>query len=629
MRTKNKYILGLWSVVQVELWLFSTGCANKGIGPQGGPKDTIPPVITKMSVPNGARNVKDKSISIQFNEFILLEGSTDNIMISPPQQRPPEIKAVGKKIEIEFQEDLKDSTTYTIDFGNQIVDNNEKNSYKDFTYSFSTGNQIDSLEIYGQLINAADLNPISGVIIGLQEDLTDSAFSGKPFTRIGRTNTEGEFSIKNIKAGSYRLYALMEQSKDYCYQPGEGLAFQEELVTPYINVRTETDTIYLKDTLDADGHAIPDSVITAEYYYYEPSELLLRFFKEDRQRHYFQRALRKDAHCIQLIFGSPQDSMPRLIALRLEGDSLQQDSLWVDVMKHCIVQSNAKKDTISLWLTDSCAIRMDSIRLAMTYMKSDSLLNLVPQTDTILAIYRAPRINERTKKILEQKRLKTGLAIKTNASGKFNHFDTLCIQTPTPILQFEQDNMHLQIKKDTLWKDVAFQLALRDSTAMNLQIIADLRPNEEYQLLVDSGAIKDIYHMTSKTDKYSIKIRPKEDYATLTVFVSPFVDNAYIQLLNANDQPIRTLKAEKNGTLFSFIDPGIHYMRLFIDEDSNGKWTTGDWSKHRQPESVYYSHKKLNLRANWTFEETFDWQSIPLLLQKPSAIRKDMGTEKK
>lgn len=623
-----KFLVG--ALLPITFYLLSLhSCANRGVGPQGGPVDSIPPVIVKMTVPNGTRNVQTKKMSIYFDEYILLDGATDKILISPPQQRQPEIKAVGKRIDIEFKEDLQPNTTYTIDFDDLIVDNNEKNPLQDFSFSFSTGDNMDSLEVYGQLINAEDLNPISGVVIGLHDVMDDSVFSTRPFTRIGRTNEEGEFSIKNIHSGTYRIYALQDQSRDYLFQPGEGLAFQEETITPYMKYQNETDTIYLEDTLDANGQRIPDSVVTAEYFYYEPSDLLLRFFKEDYQRQYFKRVARKEAHVFQLFFGAPQQQLPTFTALRLESDSLMQDTAWVDFLEHSWMQTNKAQDTITFWLADSAAIQMDSIRFAMTYLKSDSLMQLQPQTDTLYAVYRAPRMTERAKKNLQQKQAKMGLDIQCNAKSTFAHFDTLALSAPTPIRSFTPERIHLQIQKDTLWEDVTCRVEKADSTGSQLYIIAGLRPDNDYQIVVDSDAVQDIYNKVNKKDEFSFHVRPLEDYATITIFLQPSTENIYIQMLNAQDQPVRQLKADPQGTLFQYMEPGVYYMRLFIDENGDGKWTTGSFKEHRQPEQVFYFPKKLNLRANWTFEETFNWQAIPLLEQKPAAIRKDAAAQNK
>lgn len=614
----------------IVLCHLSTGCANRGVGPQGGPIDSIAPVIVKSSPANGATNVQSKEVVLNFDEYVQIEGAVDNILVSPPQKHVPEIKAVGKHVSVLFQDSLQENTTYTIDFGNQIVDLHEKNPYEDLTFAFSTGQTIDSLAIFGHLIDAENLNPVSGIVVGLHEEAGDSAFHSTPFIRIGRTNAEGEFSIKNIKPGTYKLYALQDNSRDYVHQPGEGLAFYDEPITPYINSRIETDTLFLKDTLDSVGNRIPDSVFTAEYVYYEPSDLLLYLFKEDVQRLYFQRAFRKEAHAFQLIFGAPQPQLPTLSALRLEDDTLGTNTTWVNFLEHCLVQANATLDTITYWLTDSAAIRMDSIRFAMTYVKTDSVYNLVSQTDTILAVYRAPFMSERTKKAMLQKKQKTGLTLKLNSKQPMNYFDTLALVSATPLGAYSKDKIHLQmLHNDTVWTDVPFTMPSISGCMLQLPIYYNWKSDSEYRLLLDSAAISDVYGAANKEDKYSIRVRSIEEYSTIDIILQPYDPTIIIQLLNAQDKPVYEQAARPNRTTFANIEPGVYYMRLILDINGDGKWTTGSLAEKRQPEQVIYFPKKLNLRANWNFEETFGWQSIPLLDQKPEAIRKDGNAKKK
>ena len=606
-----------------------SSCANRGVGPQGGPIDSIPPSIVRTNPENGCLNYGKSTIDIYFNEYIQLDGSTDNILVSPPQQRPPEIKAIGKHIHVALQDTLQPNTTYTIDFANYIVDNNEKNPYPEYAFSFSTGDVIDSLEIYGQLINAENLNPMSGIVVGLHSDLQDSAFSTRPFTRIGRTDENGEFSIKNIHTGTYRLYALQDQSRDYIYQPGEALAFVLEPITPRIDVKVERDTIWLKDTLDAQGHKIADSIYTTEYYYYEPSELLLKCFKEDKRRIAFQRVIREKAHYFQLIFSAPQKDLPQLRALRLERDSLASDTSWVNFLDYCVLQSSVGKDTLTYWLTDSAAIKMDSIRFELTYLKTDSVYQLTPTTDTIMAVYRAPRLNA---KVLAQQRRKEaamGLQINANVNKKFNIYDTICIFSPTPLARIERDSVHLlEYINDSTTVEVPIRLQLRDSSRMAYQVIAPLRHDVDYDLVLDSAAVVDIYGKTHKKEIFIMHVRSQEEYATLTIHLATPCPNAIVQLLDAKDQPVRQLPVSGNSVLFRYVEPGSYYLRMFIDKDHDGRWTTGDWLTKRQPEEVFYFRKKLTLRANWDFEETIDWQGVPLLQQKPRAILKDENSSK-
>ena len=379
----------------------------------------------------------------------------------------------------------------------------------------------------------------------------------------------------------------------------------------------------------ADSSLIPDSIITSEYYYYEPSNLVLFYFQENKQKKYFQRALRDKAHCFTLYFAGAQDTLPQLKALRLPSDSLQQDSAWVDFTQYMLIDANPTKDTITYWLTDSAAIRMDTIRFEMTYLKSDSLYELYPQTDTIQAIYREPRLSDKARENKRKKEMSTPLAIDLKKQGTLEIYDTLMLTSATPLVRIEQDSLHLYQMVDTVRKKIAFQLQAADSSYRRFYIIFPMTQNCNYEFELDSAAAQDIYNKVNIRKKCSFNIRNIEEYASLKVILKDYDATAIIQLLDEKDTPVRTLKADPAGTTFMHLLPKKYYLRLFLDLNGDGKWTTGDWSKHQQPEPVYYCHKKLNLRANWDFEEQFDWKNIPILQQKPEEIKKDANPNKK
>lgn len=619
-----------------SLCLLLTGCANRGIGPQGGPKDTIPPVVVKETPANGSNHFKDKKIEILFNEYLQLDNVQANLLVSPPQQVPPDVKAQGKKVVITMQEDLIDSTTYTLDFGNSICDYTEKNPIRGYQYAFTTGDRIDSLEVYGQVINAEDLNPISGVLVGLHANLSDSAFSTLPFTRIARTDSLGGFGVRNLRGGQYRLYALQDLSRDYRYQPGEGLAFTDSLVVPEYQVEIVRDTIWRdtllvdNQTLDSITMGIVDSVRIVENTYVGPSDLLLWFFRENKVRHYFQRVYREEQHTIRLVFGAPQDSLPVVRALPPSAmDSLASDSAWIDPMQYALLQANPTRDTLVYWLTDSLAIGQDSIFLEMTYLKSDSAYNLVPQTDTISAIYRAPRLTAKAKEAIYKKNRERMLELRSNAKSGFEVYDTLHILSPMPIDSIWADSIGLYEKVDTVYKSVPFTLQPTDSVPLGYLVVARLEQGKSYELRLDSGAVRDVYGVANKAKKFTLQLKTAEDYSTLLIKIPTYDPAIRLQLLDEKDKPVRELPASPEGTKFEYLTPKAYYLRLYFDLDGNGKWTTGDWATKRQPEPVFYFPAKLTLRANWDFEEIFDYLARPQLDSKPRELIKDAAATKK
>ena len=614
------YIIGIF-------FLLLASCANRGQGPQGGPRDSIPPAILKEVPVNGTLNFNAKEILVYFDEYIQMNDVQKHVLISPPQQTPPEVKAIGKHMSVVFQEELQDSTTYTIDFGAAICDYNEKTPLEGYVFSFSTGDVIDSLAISGTIYNAANLDPVTEVLVGIHRNPHDSAFTSLPFSRITRANSEGHFTIHNIQPGTYRIYALNDISRDYLYQPGEAFAWSDSLINPYCEVDVHTDTIW-RDTIAIDPLSgdtlftrLVDSTFILPVTHFYPDSLLLFYFEEDKQRHYFQRILRDEQHAFTLLFAAPQDSMPIISALRpSEVDSLGNDSAWVNFLDYAIVQTSPHLDTITFWLTDSIAISMDSIYLQMQHLVSDSLYNLVPQTDTLLAVYRHPRLSEKAMETYLRNKQSRRLTIKSNASNKFEVYDTISITSEFPLDSIHTHMIHLVQKVDTLLRPLPFQLLQHDSIGMTYHLLASLQPEQTYILTIDSAAIRDIYGVTNDSIAYNIRLKALNEYASLMVKLTHYDPQARIQLLNDKDQVLRELPALPEGTKFEYLAASTFYLRMYIDRNNDGKWTTGDWLLHRQPEPVYYYPSKLKLRANWDFEENFDHLAIPQVQSKPKSL---------
>ena len=483
------------------------------------------------------------------------------------------------------------------------------------------------------------MNPVSGIIIGIHQNADDTAFSTIPFTRVGKTDANGHFYVKNIRENDYRIYALEDVSRDYIYQPGEGIAFTEEIIHPYCHTEVEPDTVWLEitDTIVSDSLGIEtvvrkevDTIRFDTYTYFEPNDLILWFFKEDKTRQYFQRCFREKQHFFRLQFGAPQDSLPIIRALRpSEVDSTKSDSAWVDWTQYALLQASDTKDTIIYWLTDSAVIKQDSLIMEMTYMKSDSLYNLVPQTDTIYAVYRAPRISEKAKALMEKRKKAPVLGINSNARAKFEVYDDFLLSFPTPVKEYVADSLHLFQKIDTVYHPLKFKIEPVDSAYLRYRIIYPWKPEQQYELRIDSAAFRDVYGVVNNAGKHQMMVKSLEEYSTLTVKLTTYDDRARLQLLDKNEKVVKELPASRAGTKFEYIGPNTYYLRLYIDENEDGKWTTGDWATHRQPEPVFYFPSKLPLRANWEFEEDFDFMAIPQLDSKPQEILKDVSSKKK
>ncbi len=639
-------------------------CANRGVGPQGGPKDETPPMMVAENPVNGSVNVRPKIIEIEFNEYVQMDNVMENVLISPPQQRPPKVTAVGKKVRVEFEAPhvdetndsikhllkhakdnvwLRDSTTYTIQFGAAICDYTEKNPVEDYVFSFSTGPVIDTMMIGGLMLNAEDLNPISGIIVGIhtlpQATEEDTLFTTTPFERIGRTDKEGYFSITNMRHGTYKLYGLNDVSRDYIYQPGEGLALYDSIITPRCHREVVTDSVWRDSIADIwvadegvwerDTITLLDTVITHETTIFEPFNLLLMYFQEDKQRQYFSRVLREQQHFFTLYFAAPQDSLPLIRPISPLADSLTIDTTFIDWLPYTMMQTNLTNDTITFWLTDSLVIAQDTLAFEMTYMKSDSLYQLQLQTDTVRAIYRAPRISEKARAKMEENKKQTFVEVKTNGKSSFEIYQPFECRFATPVKQIERDSLHFYQVVDTVKNPLDFTFLPADSSYMRYWIDLPWEASAKYEFAADSAAFCDIYGNVNDKMKATMTIRSLDEYSTLRVKVEPFDTAVIIQVLDEKDQPLRTERATAEGTLFKHLAPKSYYLRVFIDKNGDGKWTTGDYLTHRQPEPVFYFTNKLTLRANWDFEETFRYLEIPIEDQKPQELIKDASAKKK
>lgn len=578
------------------LALFIAGCANRGIGPQGGPKDTTPPVPRGSEPEIGALNFKGKRIEVTFDEYLQLDNVAQNLLMSPPQQTPPDVKVRGKKLIIQLQDTLRDSTTYTINFGNAVCDYREKVPLHNYTFYFSTGPTIDTLEYTGRVYEAATLNPLEGIFVGIHQSMEDSAFTTAPFLRVAKTDSAGFFRIGNMHAGTYRLYAVEEVSRDYRLSPGEALAFADEPIRPVLPPVRMMDTLRT-DTLRTDSLPEP-----------EVKGATLMLFREEQKRLYLQRTIRDQQHRIQIYFSSSPDSLPQLRPLT---DSLNY-----------FLSYSSKRDTVILWLTDSLSIAQDSIFIEARFRRTDSLYHLEWATDTLRAIWRAPKLNARAKAAEERKNRNRRLELKSNARSGFDLYDTLRLQCTTPIATIERDSLHLFERVDTILKPVPFTLAPYDTLPMQLVFLADFKPEGRYELRIDSGAIHDIYGVTHIKGTYPMQVKSLSDYSTLRVKLNPYLPKARIQVLNNKDQVLRELPAETEGALFEYLKPDAYYLRLYLDENGDGKWTTGSWSEKRQPEPIYYFPEKIQTKSNWDFEEEWDYQAVEQLKAKPKELIK-------
>ena len=603
-------------VISVVAYLISVSCANRGNGPQGGPKDIMPPRPQKSIPDANSLNYKKNRIDIIFDEIVQVQNTFDNIIISPPQKQAPTVKAIGKKISVELQDTLKDETTYTIFFGDAIVDNNENNVLSGYSFSFSTGESIDTLKMSGTLIDAATLNPIAGVIVGIHSDLSDSAFTSKPFDRITKTDKNGNFSITNIRSGKYRIYALDDVGNNYRFDtPDEKIAFSDSIFEPSASTNVVADTVYRDSVVKLstgkyDTLRLVDTVIRKFDVRYSPDSIVLRAFVEDYYNQYVVKSLRPDVRHFTIYFNAPNKELPRTEGINF------------DIGKGVVVEPNIRGDTIDYWLKDSALWAIDTLKLRLTYMKMDSTHNIVQQTDTISL--RSPKWRVKA----EKNRTQEFLTLISNAKGSINYFDTIEISIPTPAEMDTEKKISLQRRVDTIWQPQKSAITAIDSVGRRYRVTATLQPSQTYRLVVDSAYFRDIYGNVNKGTTFDFTVKSKDVYASLTLEMGVFTGKEIIELIDKNEKVIRRAIADKQKVRFDNLDAGTYYARLFVDLNGNGKYDVGNFAEKRQAEPVYYYNKSFELRQMWDNEEYWNYRELPILRQKPQEIKKVIERKK-
>lgn len=601
---KKKTIYGTLTMLITALCCWGiVSCANMAT-PNGGPYDEKPPKFVSSTPLPYQTDYKGKKVEIVFDELIQLEKPSENVIITPPQKELPSILVAGKKIQVELKDTLKENTTYTIDFTNSISDNNEKNVFENFSFAFSTGETIDSLEVSGTLLNASNLEPMPGIMVGLHSNLSDTAFTTAPFLRTSKTNDRGQFTIRNIAEGTYRLYALNDANRDYLFdQPGEEIAFLDTLITPTYEFATRQDTIW-KDTVTI------DTIHTVGYTRFLPDDLVMFLFKENFQRQYMLRPERRQENLFTLSFNAPCDSMPRLSLL----DNPPQKA-WF------LTQPVGNGSTLNYWITDSTVITRDTLHIRVDYLKSDSMNVLRPQTDTLHLSLRKKRPKKKSKK--DEPEPIVFLAMQSKASGTINVYDTVSIVFNEPVLEPAIESIVVEQQKDTLWNPVTFELKQDSADLLKYYIRHPWKYGESYRVKVDSARLQSVYGHHNDTYESSFQIMKKEEYGHLYLNINGVDAPAFVELLNAADEPVRKGKVKDGGVLFLNLQPEKYYARLIVDENENGLWDTGNYAEKKQPETVYYSSKTYVMRANWEIEETWDVTDTPVVQQKLLEIKKN------
>ena len=618
----------LWLPLLAVLAVVS--CAKMG-QPDGGWYDETPPVIVRTTPQDQGTNIKDKKISIYFNEYIKVDNPTEKVVISPPQIEQAEIVASGKKIAVELKDSLKPNTTYTVDFSDAITDNNEGNPLGNYTYTFSTGGHIDTMQVAGYVLNAQNLEPIKGILVGLYNNLSDTIFTKEPMLRVSRTDSRGKFIIKGVAPGDYRIYALQDADNNYVFnQKSEQLAFSHEIITPSFKPDVRQDTVW-RDSLHI------DSIMRVPYTHFLPDDIVLRAFTETQTDRYLIKTERTEPDRFTLYFSYGDSLLPQITGLNFNADDA------------FIIEAAEKRDTVTYWLRDTMLVNQDTLRMEVKYMATDTLGVLRLQTDTMDILAKVPyekRLKQQQDEYEEwkkkqEKAKKRGkeyetemkpkaLEPKYNVASEPDPDQNITINMPAPLASADTSRIHLYSKHDTLWYKSPFVLRPKPGVHRTYELLGEWRPGIEYSLEIDTMAFTDIYGKTSAPKKQGFKVKTEDSYATILFDITGMADTTVVvQLLNSSDAVVKEAATDNGRVEFYYIKPDTYYARMFIDSNRNGIWDTGDYAADRQPETTYYYPDKIECKAKWDLTLTWNPVSRSLNLQKPMAITKQKPEKEK
>ncbi len=597
MRIKGKIPI---IIVAALTWVVVvSSCANLGM-PTGGPKDSIPPVLVETNPKFAALNFKGDEVRFTFNEYLNIDDVSEDLVVSPPLKKRPTVKTKSKTLIVGFNEDLKDSTTYSLDFKNSIADNNEKNPYKNMRFSFSTGPVYDSLRIAGRVMDAFNMGLKEKELVMLYHNLHDSAVYTLLPDYIAKTDKNGIFLIDNIAPGKYHLFAINDANNNLKYDEGaEKIAFVDSIIVPSAEYVQEVDTLV----------SGVDSFLVYGHTHFHPDPFYLRQFTEDIYDQYLERDERETRNTCVFVFN---ESVKDTFSVRPVNYSEAPEN-WYQL------EYNENVDSLTLWIADTTMAKMDTLQMEISYFLLDSANQVYLHKDTLEMKFTdksedTSKRKKRTKDEEEEtespvKQFNWQISVNTS---KIELNQDIGIVSPEPIKFFDKTMVHLYYSDDSLKTQLKFSIAKDTSAWRTYNIHYNWEPETKYTLEIDSAACVNIYGVTSKELIKNFTSREEDYYGSVKLTLGGVEMPMIVQLLENNDREKvlyeKTIKKD-GSVLFDYLAPGKLRIKIIYDKNGNGKWDTGSYQDKIQPELVSYVNEVHKVRSN--FDEEILWNVSP------------------
>ena len=609
-RNRRNILKREWfGIMVVALCIYA--CANRGY-PEGGPKDETPPQVVEEVPLSYTTNFKAKRVNIYFDEFVQLNDINNKFIFSPPVKKDPKVSLKGKYVQVAIPDSLRENTTYSLDFADAIVDNNESNPLGFYRYVFSTGERIDTLELGGTVVNAESYEPVMGVLVALYEKSGDSIPLKELPDYIARTDSSGNFRLTNLREGHYRVMAIEDANRDKMYTPeSEMFAWMDTTVFPVVEPATRVDTFRVIEKIVEADTILRDSIVRTDYLAYGPSNLYLRLFLEKLTQLYLVEDDRKEREQLNFIFSIPgENGLEVTLWDTLATEPLPQD--WY------FKEHSAGNDTLTLWIKDSTVYKKDTLNVILSYMRSDSTGQWERYSDTARYTFRAKEKKEgKSKKKDEDAPKVEFLEIKSNISGDLDLGARLYLEFSRPINKSTLDSIRVLEKVDTVYQLIPFQVVEDSLRVRRVFVDAAWKAGGEYQLQIDSATIYDIYGRFNDKLEKKFKVRTEEYYGKIMVNVRGVDCPTIVQLYKAENgksengkrtyNVVQSKVVEQDGeVVFPLLPEGKYCVRAILDRNGNGVWDTGLYLKHRQPEEIVYLRGEIAVKQNFDVEQDFD-----------------------
>lgn len=633
--TRFKQIITLRTVAKmavVMLFLSSlmVRCANTTT-PQGGPRDTIPPVLMVATPENYSTEFGAKRIFIEFNEYVQLKDQHKEFFTSPRMKSKPTLSIRGRGVMIDIKDTLREDQTYVLNFGAALRDNNEGNPLHSFSYVFSTGSEIDSMWLSGYTADAQKADSVSKSYIyfyradSLALDTTvrtanfDSTLLRRSPDAIARAETNGIFLAKNLKPIDYRIYAFQDKNDNQMYDPGTDLVgFVDSIHNP---VEMAEFAIWY------------DSL--RRYWTGEPQLYMRMFMDGTFKRQMLTSAERPKSNQAILRFGAPRPQIDSIVF-----DSIASDRVIWEFLTE-------GRDTMSLWLNAAPETLPDTIRGRIVYMKHDTTNTLNITTEPLALSWRKieTKEEERAREREERERkkaeeageeytpppAKNPFSYRFISSGDINPERGLEFEFEYPLVEIDSTAISLvEIDDKQQVRNVPVALT-RDTTNMRRwRLMTKWGDGLKYKLSIPDSTFVDVAGYVNDSIGKELTSMAADQFAKVIVDLRGKNDSAtYILQLTASDgkKVINEIRNARTGKhTFNYVPEGEVCLRVVEDANGNGHWDSGNLIEARQPERVEIYHNEhdeevISTKMNWDVEIVADMNRMFAPVTMQSLIR--------